>query len=69
MYTTNKRELIEEFIDPEGQRGLRLNLHPGQVRAWRSTRRFVIVLAGTQSGKTSFFPALAVPRDAVERAG
>jgi hypothetical protein len=35
---------------------LRLRLHPGQSRAWRSERRFVIVIAGTQSGKTSFLP-------------
>lgn len=35
---------------------LELNLHPGQSRAWSSRRRFVIVLAGTQGGKTSFLP-------------
>lgn len=35
---------------------LRLHLHPGQARAWRSQRRFVVVLAGTQGGKTSFEP-------------
>ena len=35
---------------------LRLNLHPGQSRAWRSKRRFILVLAGTQGGKTSFLP-------------
>lgn len=35
---------------------LRLNFHPGQWRAWQSTKRFVAVLAGTQSGKTSFGP-------------
>lgn len=33
---------------------LRLNFHRGQWRAWKSDRRFVAVLAGTQSGKTSF---------------
>jgi len=32
----------------------RLNLHPGQSRAWSSKRRFVFVIAGTQSGKTSY---------------
>ena len=31
-----------------------LNLHPGQEKAWDSDRRFVFVIAGTQSGKTSF---------------
>jgi hypothetical protein len=33
-----------------------LSLHPGQERAWRSERRFVFMLAGTQGGKTSFGP-------------
>lgn len=35
---------------------LSLDFHPGQWKAWDSDRRFVIVLAGTQSGKTSFGP-------------
>lgn len=35
---------------------LRLHFHPGQARAWRCKRRFVFVLAGTQSGKTSWGP-------------
>lgn len=35
---------------------MRLHFHPGQWRAWQSRRRFVVVLAGTQSGKTSFGP-------------
>jgi hypothetical protein len=30
--------------------------HPGQVKAWRSKKRFTFVIAGTQSGKTSFSP-------------
>lgn len=34
----------------------RLRLHKGQARAWRSKRRFVFVIAGTQGGKTSFGP-------------
>jgi hypothetical protein len=28
-----------------------------QLRAWESTKRFVVVLAGTQAGKTAFGPA------------
>lgn len=32
----------------------RLNLHPGQTKAWDSQARFPFVIAGTQSGKTSF---------------
>lgn len=35
---------------------MRLNFHAGQRRAWKSKRRFVCVLAGTQGGKTSFGP-------------
>ena len=31
-------------------------MHQGQARAWRSDKRFVVVLAGTQSGKTSWGP-------------
>lgn len=41
-------------ITPDGR--LRLHLHKGQWRAWQSDRRFILVLAGTQSGKTSFGP-------------
>lgn len=32
----------------------RLELHKGQTEAYDSQRRFVFVVAGTQSGKTSF---------------
>lgn len=35
---------------------VRLNLHPGQQKAWNSEARFVFVFAGTQGGKTSFIP-------------
>lgn len=35
---------------------MRVSLHAGQKRALDSGRRFVLVLAGTQSGKTSFGP-------------
>jgi len=40
--------------NPDGT--LDLNLHPGQWKAWNSRARFVVVLAGTQGGKTSFGP-------------
>lgn len=33
-----------------------LHLHRGQQRAWLSRKRFVCVIAGSQSGKTSFGP-------------
>lgn len=36
---------------------LRYHFHPGQLQAWDSERLFVAVVAGTQSGKTSFGPA------------
>lgn len=35
---------------------MRLHFHPGQQRAWNSAARFIVVLAGTQGGKTSFGP-------------
>lgn len=35
---------------------LKVRLHKGQARAWRSDKRFVFVIAGTQGGKTSFVP-------------
>jgi hypothetical protein len=35
---------------------VKLNLHAGQSRAWTSDKRFVMVIAGTQGGKTSFGP-------------
>lgn len=41
-------------VEDDGR--LRLHLHPGQSRAWASQSRFTFVLAGTQSGKTSFGP-------------
>lgn len=43
IYTINNGELI-------------LNFHPGQLQAWDSRKRYVVVLAGTQGGKTSFGP-------------
>ena len=41
-------------VTPKGE--LILNFHEGQTRAWNSTRRFPLILAGTQSGKTVFLP-------------
>lgn len=35
---------------------VRLHLHHGQARVWTSKRRFVFMLAGSQSGKTSLGP-------------
>jgi len=44
-------ELVE-FIGDK----VRLHPHEGQEQAWDSGRRFVFVIAGTQSGKTTFGP-------------
>lgn len=41
-------------------RTVHLNLHAGQMEAWESEQRFVFIIAGTQSGKTSFEPWLLV---------
>lgn len=35
---------------------MKLKLHEGQLKAWDSVRRWVAIIAGTQSGKTSFGP-------------
>lgn len=35
---------------------LELTPHPGQYRTWQSKARFVLMLAGTQGGKTTFGP-------------
>lgn len=37
---------------------LKLSLHSGQAKAWKSEKRFVFVIAGTQGGKTSFCRAV-----------
>lgn len=37
-------------------RRIQFSPHPGQWRAWNSESRFTLILAGTQSGKTSFGP-------------
>jgi hypothetical protein len=33
---------------------LKLNFHTGQSRTWMAQKRFNLMLAGTQGGKTSF---------------
>jgi hypothetical protein len=44
-----------QLVEVDGSR-MRLNLHEGQQRAWKSEKRFVCVIAGSQGGKTSFGP-------------
>ncbi len=46
--------LIPPFREVLPDGGLRLNMHPGQKRAWDSKARFPVMLAGTQGGKTVF---------------
>jgi hypothetical protein len=45
--TIGEKQTMYEMRDDGG---LRLNFHPGQLRAWDCDRRFVAVLAGTQGG-------------------
>ena len=47
--------MANELVEIVGGK-LRLHFHPGQWRAWNSTARFPVILAGTQGGKTSFGP-------------
>lgn len=49
---TAAHELAE--ITPSG--ALRWHFHKGQYKLWQSNRRFLLALAGTQGGKTSFGP-------------
>lgn len=44
-----------QLISYDGTK-LTLQLHPGQTRAHDSAKRFVFIIAGTQSGKTSYLP-------------
>ena len=53
----NNKEPIKPLSEVDSTTGrVTLNFHPGQVKAWQSKKRFVFVLAGTQSGKTTFGP-------------
>jgi hypothetical protein len=56
---------VSELLHVENGK-LTIQLHPGQTRAWESKRRFVFIIAGTQSGKTSFMPVL-LDREIKER--
>lgn len=47
--------MTAELYHVEGDR-MKIALHIGQTRAWDSMSRFVFIIAGTQSGKTSFVP-------------
>lgn len=47
--------MVSELVEIAGSK-LSLNLHQGQTRAWDSKARYPVIIAGTQSGKTSFGP-------------
>ena len=46
---------MTQLISYDGTK-LTLSLHPGQTKAHDSKKRFVFIIAGTQSGKTSYLP-------------
>ncbi len=50
------------------RKSIQLNFHPGQQATWASSRRFIFMLAGKQSGKTSFGPIWLL-REILERGG
>lgn len=52
----SKNVLIKPLVEFSKEGELTLNFHHGQKKAWDSDKRFVFILAGTQSGKTSFGP-------------
>ena len=43
-----------ELVQRDNQHGIRLNLHHGQQRAWDSAARYILLLIGSQGGKTVF---------------
>lgn len=53
---TAREQTQDIFERVDGGAGVRLNFHAAQWKAWDSTARIVLVLAGTQGGKTSFGP-------------
>lgn len=46
---------MTELLEYDGKK-LTIRLHPGQTAAHDSKKRFVFIIAGTQSGKTSYLP-------------
>lgn len=46
-----------DFYELTAAGKLRYHMHPGQWQAWQADGRYVVVLAGTQGGKTTFGPA------------
>lgn len=52
LYRPVERPLPNGFV----ARGVELDLHEGQVETWYSTARITAMIAGSQSGKTTFGP-------------
>lgn len=48
--------LKESHLEKSAEVSYQIRWHPGQRRAWDSTKRFVGMLAGTQGGKTVLVP-------------
>jgi hypothetical protein len=46
---------MSDFVVVSGDK-ISFNFHPGQEKAWDSRKRFIAIIAGAQSGKTSFSP-------------
>lgn len=66
MSSRPKVPRLVERVDREGKPGLAYNFHDGQIRAWRSEKRVVAVIAGARGGKTSFAP-LWLHREMIRR--
>ncbi len=41
-------------VTRDGKFGYHLNLHPGQLKAWKSNKQIVAIIAGVRAGKSSF---------------
>jgi len=54
--TISPRQTATDLATITPQKKIDFRPHRGQWRAWNSTRRFIGVIAGTQSGKTAFGP-------------
>ena len=48
--------LFRVGLDPDGKRAIDWSFSNGQVRAMESVKRFILVLAGWQSGKSEVGP-------------
>ncbi len=56
MAAPARKKFREIWTGKDGVKHMRVNYHEGQIRADKSTARYVIMLAGTQGGKTCYGP-------------